>query len=120
GRREEQLGRVGVSVRLMLEGGQHHPQHREEEQQADEPGQQAEQSLPGRARSPRYRPGRFAGLSHGGRWRGGRGAHAASSFPLKVRKIRRRAKIETTVVIRATTTPIAADWPISKPRNSRW
>ena len=44
----------------------------------------------------------------------------ASCSPLNDRMIRRSAKFAAMRVRITTTTPIAADCPISKPRNARW
>ena len=45
---------------------------------------------------------------------------AASSLPENDLKINRSAKLAMIIVKMTTTTPIAAAWPMSKPRNARW
>ena len=45
---------------------------------------------------------------------------AASSLPENDLKINRSAKLAMIIVKITTTTPIAAAWPMSKPRNARW
>ena len=48
------------------------------------------------------------------------GHQAASSLPENDLKINRSAKLAMTIVKITTTTPMAAAWPMSKPRNARW
>src|SRR5690606_5101991 len=113
-RREEHLRGGGVGVHLLFERGQHHPEHREEEPDGRDPGHH----------TPRVEAAPFdlGGLRRLGRDGGGGGdsgrAHqAASSLPVNERKISRNAKVAMMIVKMTTMTPIAAAWPMSKPRN---
>ena len=114
-RREEQRRRTGRRVALLLERRQDHPEHREEEPEADEPRDDA----------PRTELAALLLRRHGriGCRRAllNCGSHqAASSLPENDLKINRSAKLAMTIVKITTTTPMAAAWPISKPRNARW
>src|SRR5690606_11214014 len=100
------------------EAGQHHPRHGGEEQQAGGPGEHGEEPAGGGA-------ARSAGRERAGRRRDGAagveggGAHDCS-LELMLVKIRRSAKVAMMIVAITVTTPIAADWPMSKPRKVRW
>src|SRR6201999_28031 len=91
---EEELG-AGVGVLLGLERVQDHPEHGEEEDQPDDPGQDAERAVDGPA------------LADGGR---GGFAHAASSP--SSRWDRTRSESVAITIEASTTTMLYADaWP---------
>src|SRR5690606_7264025 len=120
---EEQRGRVGGRLVLLLEGGEQQPQRRRDERQADGPGEHRQRGAPcAGSAAPRGAAGGRGGRGGpaGGGALGGVRRHLASWAFMKVRKISRSARVATTMVPATTTTPIAADWPMSNPRNVRW
>src|SRR5690348_7587154 len=65
GRREHELRRGGVGLRLGLEGGDHHPQDREEEQDPEHPADDADPGVVAATLRPHRGPPGAAVVSSG-------------------------------------------------------